>query len=756
MRPIRPALTLLSRLPEGRLPGLLLLATAVLLTLAGVPAHARDAADLAVSAQGRLAAAAGPAALTSPSGAWHLEVLAVRGGWQLAAADLAITGPDTPRRTLPDVAGTAFLITDAGRLVAISDVGDGACPTRVRVLDAAGQELWAQDVIGLCDPALASDGGSVVWRQHGGATNLDLAALTTTAHPPYVAVAAGPGGRFAGQLPDDPTTIVIAASAGAPPTVRLGFVPTALAFTPDGRYVLALGPAALVRVDTATGEAVVLLDPPVDATLRDLCLVDDGVVVGLCRHQGGSSGDGSIGDGSAEGELLVLAIDGRLLARRAGPREAIPASPPDRTHSPIPWPLAPNSQHEVGNTYGEYQEYGTGPYLHPGIDVMGTAGQAIYAVADGVVKALLTTSGDYHWRIATGAPGSGQSEGYLYAHVDRSTVAVSVGQAIVAGQYLGRLVSWPVANFHHCHFSRIRDTGTVWQGSWLATDNPHLDVPSTETDWPVFTRAIGSSWFAFCNNETSTYQNPTALHGAVDIIARVGDHIAGNWLCAVQEIRYTIHPVGQPESPVVDNRLAVRFDMALDTYFSGPIDPFLVSLLYKNDSTCHTYGDYDIRDFFHVITNNDGDEVYQESDRWQAWDTAQVYDGDYVVRVTATDAKGNAATVSQTVTTVNGNHPTAVGEAQAISLALACAPNPSTSGTSASFRLPAAGRATLAVYDLAGRCLRRLLAGDLPAGSHAATWDGRDNAGNRCPAGTYLLRLDAAAETRTQKVVLVW
>lgn len=159
-------------------------AALLILLLAGASTTALDAADLAVTAQGRLTATTDAALIASASGDWRLEVLEVHGGWQLAAADLALSGPDGSRRILRDVAGTAFLVADSGRLIAITDVCDGACPTRVQVLDAAGRELWAQDVGGLCDPALSSDGASLVWRHREGTSRLDLQTLTTTSIPP--------------------------------------------------------------------------------------------------------------------------------------------------------------------------------------------------------------------------------------------------------------------------------------------------------------------------------------------------------------------------------------------------------------------------------------------------------------------------------------------------------------------------------------------------------------------------------------------
>ena len=104
---------------------------------------------------------------------------------------------------------------------------------------------------------------------------------------------------------------------------------------------------------------------------------------------------------------------------------------------------------------------------------------------------------------------------------------------------------------------------------------------------------------------------------------------------------------------MVDDKLAVFFDMVLDTYQNGPIDPFLVDLLYKQDSTCDTEGDYGSREFFHILTNSNGDQVYEASDLLEAWDTEALPDDDYVIEVTATDVAGNSTTASMVVTTDN-------------------------------------------------------------------------------------------------------
>ena len=62
--------------------------------------------------------------------------------------------------------------------------------------------------------------------------------------------------------------------------------------------------------------------------------------------------------------------------------------------------------------------------------------------------------------------------------------------------------------------------------------------------------------------------------------------------------------------------------------------------------------------------------------------------------------------------------------------------------------------ARLAVYDVMGRQVRLLLDQDLPAGMKHLRWDGRDSRGALLPAGTYLLRLQAAEGTITKSMTI--
>lgn len=71
----------------------------------------------------------------------------------------------------------------------------------------------------------------------------------------------------------------------------------------------------------------------------------------------------------------------------------------------------------------------------------------------------------------------------------------------------------------------------------------------------------------------------------------------------------------------------------------------------------------------------------------------------------------------------------------------AVSPNPSRGATSFAYELPRAGAVRLEVLDLAGRRVRVLDDGVRAAGSHRATWDGRDAGGRVARPGVYMIRL---------------
>jgi hypothetical protein len=82
-------------------------------------------------------------------------------------------------------------------------------------------------------------------------------------------------------------------------------------------------------------------------------------------------------------------------------------------------------------------------------------------------------------------------------------------------------------------------------------------------------------------------------------------------------------------------------------------------------------------------------------------------------------------------------------------------PNPSSREIAIRFEALNGGLVQASVYDLAGRCVRRLLDGFLSGGKHNLAWDGRDDAGVAVPAGIYLARVSTAAGTTTTRSVII-
>ena len=360
----------------------------------------------------------------------------------------------------------------------------------------------------------------------------------------------------------------------------------------------------------------------------------------------------------------------------------------------IGWPLAPqDTTQPLGNNWGEFQQYGYTPYLHSGVDVMGiTIEKPVYAVQDGVVKAWLTTSGEWHWRLAIADYETNDSvEAWLYAHIDADMYHLNLGDTVTQGQLIGYLVEWPITGFDHLHFARIKDAGAVWSyGDWAFIQNPlTLMTPYDDTTKPVFENAIGNELFALCLNNTSTYLSPDSVYGTVDIIARIHDKTGLPLPDTVWErlipykIEYEIHgPLSVPST------LSFIFHGILE-YQSN------VQVIYKDDGVCDTRGDYDERDYYFIVTNTDGDSIVETSDAACAWVTTDYPDGDYWIVVSAYDAAGSVGQDSMMVTVRN------VGIAESndsrIASALRIIPNPN----HGSFIIH--GRDKISIFDVSGR-----------------------------------------------------
>ena len=81
-------------------------------------------------------------------------------------------------------------------------------------------------------------------------------------------------------------------------------------------------------------------------------------------------------------------------------------------------------------------------------------------------------------------------------------------------------------------------------------------------------------------------------------------------------------------------------------------------------------------------------------------------------------------------------------------------PNPFNPTTSIGFSLRAGGQVSIGIFDTRGRLVRRLVDETMGAGSHEATWDGRDDQGRNLPSGVYLARIRSNGEQGVAKMIL--
>ncbi|MGQ9705638.1 MAG: T9SS type A sorting domain-containing protein [bacterium] len=236
----------------------------------------------------------------------------------------------------------------------------------------------------------------------------------------------------------------------------------------------------------------------------------------------------------------------------------------------------------------------------------------------------------------------GNDKGWLYWHITYSTMPFNVGEYVQIDDYIGSIATWPVAQFHHCHFTKM-----FFTGSWYtAIGNPlEYMVPDTDNDSPTFANAYNDNMFAFRTNTiiSPQYLDPTNLSGEVDIVALIRDKIGHpTWNLVPYEIKYWIDgELGQ-----VPPTTTVKFTGNIPTDST-------VSTIYSDDTVCDSNGDYSARDFYFILTNTDGDGIVETEDEPYCWDTTLLPDGDYTVYVTAYDEYGNSTTEQMDVTVKN-------------------------------------------------------------------------------------------------------
>jgi hypothetical protein len=303
-----------------------------------------------------------------------------------------------------------------------------------------------------------------------------------------------------------------------------------------------------------------------------------------------------------------------------------------------------DSAHHIGNAWGNYQNYGGSPYCHNGQDIMTTPLCPTLAIKAGYVKGIFLGGSRMYNGVTVGdSAGAGFCSGFMYYHIDNTTIRVQVGDTIAVGDTLGLIAEWSIAGFHHNHFSMNRRAGVTWPDYGAFYHNPLTEMtPDDDSIMPTFLDAYTGQRFAVCRNNTSSYQSKDSVYGDVDLICRLDERINHRlWKVIVYRLYYSVRDTfGNAVLPL---RRTFQFSESLDGYTQVQS-----RVAYKQDATCPTYCNYDslARKYYYIVTNTDGDTLIEATDSTAGWNTTQVSDGAYWVKVVAEDEHGNAATDS--------------------------------------------------------------------------------------------------------------
>jgi hypothetical protein len=82
-------------------------------------------------------------------------------------------------------------------------------------------------------------------------------------------------------------------------------------------------------------------------------------------------------------------------------------------------------------------------------------------------------------------------------------------------------------------------------------------------------------------------------------------------------------------------------------------------------------------------------------------------------------------------------------------------PNPARGNATLRFALAAPADIRMTIFDVGGRAVRALIDGAMDAGDHEVRWDGKDDRGNRLPAGVYSYRIQSGGSSVARRLVLL-
>lgn len=339
----------------------------------------------------------------------------------------------------------------------------------------------------------------------------------------------------------------------------------------------------------------------------------------------------------------------------------------------LPWPFEPmDAPQKQWNGYLQLaasRDGTSGTYCHQGLDMDVPSYARCYSIDSGYVKCKLTimNPGDLYWRVAVSEVQTPDtSDGWLYAHLEKSTIGVDVGDEVLPGDYIGEIIPWSGLSGGHIHFARIRDHGTSWKYSddqWWNVYSPLEQLrPLSDTSVPKIMDCFPNSKFGIMTNDGegwTEYIDPTEISGMVDILVRVQEKAwQSPWLQPAYEIKYWMMNLDKGKIEL-DTTHGIKRRNCIVTQYSGALYNNLAPVMYHITNQFKAKGWFTPnRDYVHIITNVTDTIVKNQNDIYAmenaAFNSALYADGNYRLYVEVFDAAYNSTLDSMDMVFNNG------------------------------------------------------------------------------------------------------
>ena len=341
--------------------------------------------------------------------------------------------------------------------------------------------------------------------------------------------------------------------------------------------------------------------------------------------------------------------------------------PTEKLSAQLPWPVEPTSiDHPIGNSFGEFQEYGGSPYMHTGIDILEDCapnGPWIRSVTGGPLTFTDAGAGSRYngVTIVTG------NTTFRYWHLDHNSITPDVmnahnnGTPFAANTRISQIVDWTatLGNFHHLHFDMTRGGNFINPLSDLVTGGL---LPEADSIKPEVEEII------LCYNNSNTFLPKPAtgcwiVDGDLDIIALLNDRdppmpsIAMLGHIGIYRVEYSINELSGSGTHNIPPTELYQLDN-FSTVGSGGTE---TSIMFKNYSpNADSESEYWVNngeEYYYIVSNVGSTGDLDEANGFWDTDGGGFPDGMYEINVTVYDFIGDSHTLKEIVCVQNNPLP---------------------------------------------------------------------------------------------------